>query len=120
MAFLWLMRIIHWLARILSIAFAIFLSLFSLDVFSEPFGWASLLGLLIHLLPALLVLLFAIIAWKRDWLGAIFFFAVSVAYAFMIGPGRPWSWYACISGPAALIGLMFLLSWLGKRRKNQE
>jgi len=39
-------------------------------------------------------------------------------YVLMVGFGRPWSWYAGISGPAALVGILFLISWWQKRKKR--
>ena len=45
---------LFWTPRILCIVFALFLSLFSLDVFGEGYGfWETLLALLIHLVPGL-------------------------------------------------------------------
>jgi len=110
------MKIIHWLPRVLSIGFVIFLSLFSLDVFSEYSGWDVVLPLLVHLIPSFVLLAVVLIAWKHDLAGAIVFFSFAVLYAFMVGSGRSWSWYAGISGTSLVIGFLFLLSWFGKKR----
>ncbi len=112
-----IMKIIYWLPRILSIGFVLFLSLFSLDVFSEYSGWNAVLPLLIHLLPSFVLLGAVAISWKRDLIGAIIFFGFAVFYVFAVGFDRPWSWYAGISGPAAVVGIFFFLNWLLKRKK---
>jgi hypothetical protein len=114
------MKIIYWLPRILSIAFVLFLSLFSLDVFSEYGGWNVVLPLLIHLVPSFVLLGVIIISWKHDLVGAIAFLGFAVFYVFAVGLDRPWSWYAGISCPSAVVGILFLLSWLqkGKIRIN--
>jgi len=111
-------NIIHWLPRILSIAFVLFLSLFALDVFGEYSGWQAFLGFLIHLLPSFVLLAVILIAWKYNLVGAIAFFGSAVFYVFMVGFDRPWSWYVGISGPAAVVGILFLLSYLQKRKNK--
>jgi len=111
-------RIIYWLPRILSVAFVLFLSLFALDVFGEYSGWQAVLGFFIHLLPSLVLLAVALISWKYDLVGAVAFLGFAVFYVFMAGFDRPWSWYAGISGPATIVGILFLLSWLQKRNNK--
>jgi len=111
-------KIIYWLPRILSLCFVLFLSLFALDIFSEYKGWESILGFLIHLIPSFVLLVIAIISWEYDLVGAIAFLGSAVFYVLMVGFGRPWSWYAGISGPATLVGILFLISWWQKRKKR--
>ncbi len=112
------MKIIFWLPRILSVGFAAFLSLFALDAFSGQGGWEAVGGFLIHLIPALIMLAAALVAWKYDWFGMIAFWGWAVFYVIMVGPGRPGSWYLLIAGPAGAIGLFFLLSWRQKRQSR--
>lgn len=107
-------KFIYWTPRILGIGFVPFLSLFSLDVFSEYRGLDALLPLLIHLIPSLALLVTVLIAWKYDLFGAIIFIGFALFYIFMVGFDRPWSWYAGISAPTALVGILFLLSWMQK------
>ena len=107
---------LYWAPRILSLLFIVFLSLFALDVFSEYQGLSVLLPLLIHLLPSLVLLAIVIIAWKYDLVGAISFLAAAIYYIWMVGLDRHWSWYASISGPAVIVGVLFFLSWLRKRK----
>lgn len=105
------MKIIHWLPRILSIGFVLFISLFSLDVFSEYHGWGVVLPLFIHLIPAFFLLAVVLVSWKYDLVGAVAFLGFAVWYVFAAGFDRPWSWYAGISGPATVLGILFLVSW---------
>jgi len=111
------MKTLYWLPRILSIGFVLFLSLFSLDVFSEYSGWSVLLPLFMHLIPSLVLLALVIVAWKYDLIGAIAFLGFAVFYVFMVGLNGQLSWYVGISGPAALVGILFLIHWLYKRKK---
>ena len=105
-----------WLPRLLSIAFVAFISLFSLDMFSEYSGWESLLGFLIHLAPVFALAIAIGIAWKFEWVGVAIFFAMAIAYPFLAGFDRPWSWYAAISLPAAIVGCLYIWSWWEGRR----
>ena len=109
-------KIVYWLPRILSIGFVLFLSLFSLDVFSEYSGWDAVLPFLIHLIPSFILLGVALVAWKYDLAGTIVFLGFAVFYVFAAGFDRPWSWYAGISLPSAVVGILFLLSWLQKKK----
>jgi hypothetical protein len=111
------LKIIYWLPRILSIGFILFLSLFSLDVFSEYSGWNIVLPLLIHLIPSFVLLGVAMISWKYDLVGTAVFLGFAIFYIFMAGLNRPWSWYASISGPAAIVGILFLINWWLQRRR---
>lgn len=109
-------KIIYWSPRVLSVCFIVFLSLFSFDVFGEYIGWEVLLALLMHLVPSLVLLVLTIIAWKHDLVGAVVYLAAAIGYVLLVGFDRPGSWYLGISGPAALVGILFLLSW--RQRKN--
>jgi hypothetical protein len=111
------MKTIHWLPRILSLAFVLFLSVFALDVFSEFSGWNIILPLLIHLIPSFILLALTLVAWKYDLVGAVVFLGFAVLYVFLAGFNRPWSWYADISLPSAIVGGLFILSWYQRRRK---
>jgi hypothetical protein len=75
-------RLLYWSPRILSIAFAIFLSLFALDVFNEVHGfWRIVLAFSIHLIPALVIVAALIVAWRWEWIGTGLFALLAVYYA---------------------------------------
>ncbi len=113
------MKIIYWLPRILSIGFVLFLSVFSLDIFSEYRSWNAVIPLLIHLIPTFVLLAVFAISWKRDLVGAGFFLGFAILYIFSIGFDRPWSWYAGISGPMAITGLLFLWNWFWNKKASE-
>jgi hypothetical protein len=103
-----------WLARILGILFALFLSLFAFDVFEmEGSIWEKIGGFLIHLVPTYLVLIAVAIGWRWPWMGGLLFFALGALYL-VVAPVN-WSAYALITGPAALIGVLFLVGWAAGR-----
>lgn len=109
--------ILHWPPRVLSILFVGFLCLFSFDSFTEFNGWQTILAIVIHLAIPAAVLLGTIVAWKRDLTGTAIFFFFAAYYVYMVGFDRHWSWYVLISGPALLIGILYLLNWFQKRKR---
>jgi hypothetical protein len=113
-------KIIYWSPRVLSISFVLFLSLFSLDIFNEHAGWNIIMPLLVHLIPALLLLVAVLIAWKYDLVGALVFVGFAIWYTWSAGFDRPVSWYLSIAAPAAIVGVLFLASWYQKRKLRSQ
>ena len=106
-------------ARILAILFAVFISIFALDVFEEgvPIG-QILIALFIHLIPTFIILLITWAAWKRPLVGAILFPLLGLFY-FRLAQGQDLIAYLLVAGPPFLISLLFLISHLqGKKTSN--
>jgi len=101
-------RILFWSPRVLCILFALFLSLFALDVFNEGYGFGeTIIALLIHLIPTYIIVISLAIAWRWEWAGAILFITLAV---FNLVLSKSASWV--ISGPLFLLGVLFLLNWI--------
>ena len=105
-------RLLFWTPRAICIAFAIFLSLFALDVFREGYSFGNtLLAFLIHLVPAFMVLAVLAIAWCWEWIGAAGFAALALWYA----KGN-WRHHhnllLVITAPLLVIAALFLVNWL--------
>ena len=104
-------RLIFWSPRILCIAFAIFLSMFALDVFNEGHGfWSTALALLIHLVPTAIIAAVLVVAWRWEWIGAVLFTTAAALYAYTVLPKHP-SWAAILSTPLLVIAALFLVNW---------
>lgn len=116
------MRVLYWAPRILAVLFALLLSVFALDVLGEGYSfWEAVVGLLIHLAPTFLVILVLVIAWRWEWLGALLFFGLAAFYVIAFWAPERWAAYLIISGPLALVGLLFLADWLVRvRRRGQS
>jgi len=83
-------RVLFWTPRVLCILYAVFLSLFALDVFDAGYGfWQAIAALLIHLIPVYIVIAVLVLAWHLS-----------------------------ISGPLFLIAILFLLNWLYRKQRN--
>jgi hypothetical protein len=102
--------ILGWVARAAAIALALFLALFAFDVWEGDAGLGSkLLAFTIHLLPTWLCLAGVLVAWRREWLGAVVFTALALAYAWWARE-HP-TWILVISGPLALVAALYALAW---------
>lgn len=110
-----------WTPRVLSILFALFIMVFSLDVFGAGLTTGEVIyAFFMHNVPALILLVAAIIAWKYELVGAIVFVLTGLAYLFFTSDlGQLTSTelipLLIISLPSLIIGLLFYFSWA--RRK---
>ena len=109
--------VLFWAPRILTILFALFLSVFALDVFAETKGFLeTLTALVLHLIPAFLVVVLLVLAWRRGLIGVIAFAGLAITYVVVMwGRGFPWVAYVTISAPLLLMSVLFLLSWRQRR-----
>jgi len=116
---------IYWTPRILSVIFILFLGLMSLDVFSpELTFWQTILALFMHNVPALILLIAVLFAWKYELVGAIAFILGGLLYIVLIlisairdgFHGYMISWAIQISGMAFFIGILYYLNWKQKKK----
>jgi len=108
-----LKRVLYWTPRVLCLLFAMFLSVFALDVFNQGLGfWQTIGALLLHLVPNFIVLGVLAISWRREWVGAVLFIALAVFYVVWAWRSLPLVAYLPIAGALLLIGVLFLLNWI--------
>jgi hypothetical protein len=107
-------QLLYWAPRALCIVFALFISMFALDVFTEGRGfWITLLALLMHLIPTFLLLIVLAISWRREFIAGILFPLLGVLYVVWAWnkPFGVWSTFLLMAGPLVLTGGLFLLNW---------
>lgn len=109
-------KLLYWSPRMLAILFAIFISLFALDVFSEYKEISKILiAFLMHLVPTFITLIALFIAWRWGHIGGPIFIILGLVYIIMFrGKGSPLT-YTIISGPLFLIGVFFIIDYYVKR-----
>jgi len=115
--------IYYWLPRILSILFILFIMMFSLDVFDGTSSLGDILiGLFMHNLPAFGMMLITFFAWRNDFVGAIGFGGIGLALIILVNIAMSGNSDAVgnfvISGPAFVIGVLYLVNWLKSRNRN--
>ena len=99
--------VVYWAPRALTIAFAIFLGLFALDVFSEHLSAGQLLvALAMHLVPSIVLVVLLAISWKWEWVG-ISFIALGLYYYIWLAHER----HVALALVAFAIGSLFLVNW---------
>lgn len=109
---------LYWTPRILGIVFAVFLSIFALDVFDEYKFPEVLVAFFMHLVPTFLFVGTLVLAWKKEKIGGILFLGLGLFYVIMTWGKFDVISYLIIAGPVILIGTLFLLSSLKNKRKS--
>ena len=110
-------QIIIWAPRVLTVLFALFTSIFALDVFDEGSGlWKTLLALLMHLIPTFLIVLILVLSWRWEWIGAVLYIALAFLYVIWAWGRFPMVTYLCISGPLLIAGVLFFINWVFKAK----
>lgn len=104
--------IITWTARIISIAFAFFISIFSMDIFSEGYGfWKTIMGLTMHLIPTFILVLIIIISWRKELVGAVTYTILGILYIYFGWGKIDISAYLVIAGPLFILGALYFIGW---------
>jgi hypothetical protein len=119
---------IRWMARVLGVLAIAFISLFSLDVFSEGVGLGQkIVAFLLHMIPSFVLIIFLIIAWKHELVGGILITLiglVSSTYVYRLNYGRSYSVSmglqsaAMIGLPFVIVGLLFMISYFLHRPRT--
>jgi len=111
-------RTLFWTPRILAMLYIAFISVFALDVFNEEQGfWRMLVALSIHLIPAFVLTVVLVLAWRWEWIGAALYAAAGLLYVADVltrplVPETKVNWILIIAGPTFLVAGLFLANWL--------
>jgi hypothetical protein len=109
-------RALFWAPRVLCILLIAFVSLFALDVFAEGHGfWKTLVRLLMHLVPSLILTAALMVAWRWEWIGTAAFFACGGFFLMIARGGLAKAMFAA---PCFLVAALFYLNWMEKVRSR--
>ena len=109
-------KILLWTPRLLLTVFALFLVIFSLDVFEEGKGAMEIgIGLVVHNVPSLIIGLIVYAAWRREWIGVLACLVLSVAYIVWFWGRFPLETYFIMTGPLFLIAALYAVNWQLRR-----
>jgi hypothetical protein len=120
-------KFIFWAPRILVILFALFLAIFSLDIFDNCNRFFDCaLGLFMHNIPSLILLAILLISWKHELVGAIIFGFLGVSgiigiiiSMLTIPEGSRFNFLFIIVGVVCTItGILFYIGWKNKKKKK--
>ncbi len=111
---------LHWTSRVLAILFAVYLSVFAMDVFIEgATSFEVVMALLVHLVPTFLVIIALVIAWRWEEIGGALFIFLGLFYMIMM-KNQALSTYLMISGTLSLIGVLFIIESLFREEEKEE
>ncbi|MCL4805613.1 MAG: hypothetical protein KJ046_15025 [Anaerolineae bacterium] len=101
-------KILHWAPRVTGVLYAVFISLFALDVWGTGASfWEELAAFLIHLLPVYLILIALFVAWWNSWLGGILFIFLATLFSLLFGWRDPVT-LLLLALPPTVTGLLFM------------
>ena len=105
-------QFLYWSPRVICILFALFTTIFALDVFGEVSNfWRTLLALLMHLIPTGIIVCTLIISWRWERTGGVIFIALTIVYIVFGWGGFPLSVYFVMCGPMVLMSVLFFINW---------
>ena len=104
------LKILKWFARILAILSILVLLMFSLDAFagSESFG-RQLLGFMMHNIPAFLLIIALVIAWRYEIAGGVLFILSFLALGIFFKTFAGNSGSLIIIAPFLIAGISFIV-----------
>ena len=119
-------KVFHWLPRIICMLAILFVSLFAADAFAPELTiWQQLGAFIIHLIPSFILLVFLIVAWKREKIGGIIFIVIGLVlspFVFMLNYSRNHSVgmslgvILSITIPFVIAGVLFIVSHFLKKK----
>ena len=113
-------KLIYWIPRIIGILYTLFLSIFTLDAFTGSTSfWNSMVAFLIHLLPALAVLIILIIAWRWPFAGGILFIGLTILFFVFFNHFRYLNIALMFEGPLLLTAILFIIGGLKEKQHSQ-
>jgi hypothetical protein len=121
-------KFIFWAPRILLILFALFLGIFSFDVFDSCNGFFEcVLGLFMHNLPSLILLVILAISWKHELVGAVIFIIlgsiciIGIIVSLLLSPIEMINPILIIGSVVFfLIGILFFIGWKQKKKIRKK
>jgi hypothetical protein len=114
-------KFLLWTPRLLLIAFALFLVIFSFDVFEEGKSVTEIvLGFVLHNIPTMLLGVLVFVAWRREWVGALVCLLLAVAYIAWFWGRFPLSTYFIMAGTLFLVGALYAVNWQFRKRTAGE
>jgi hypothetical protein len=111
-----LKKFLFWTPRVASILFILFVSLFALDIFEMQLGfWGTLVGLFMHLIPSFILIAALILAWRREWFGALLYIGFAGWYVIEMWGRFEWTVYLLMAGIPFVIGTFFAIDWIYRK-----
>jgi hypothetical protein len=111
-------RTLFWMPRIVSLGYIAFFCLFALVVSGDSYSyWRTIIDFIHHLVPALVLSVGLILAWRWEWIGTVLYSATGIIFIVAVFPlpisvNLKLNWILTVAGPAFLVSGLFLANWL--------
>lgn len=126
-----ILKLFHWLPRIICILAILFVSMFAFDAFVPDLTiWQQFGDFLIHLIPSYILIAFLVIAWKWEFIGGIIFMMLGLGlspFIFMLNHSRnqfsigvSLGIVMMITLPFILTGILFIINYFLKKKECQK
>ncbi len=103
-------------ATSIGILYAFALLVFAADVFSKDQNISqTLIDLVLHFIPTVIVLLLVVIAHQRPFIGSIIFAVNGIVYIITGWDNLHWTAHLLIAGPLMLISILYIISYKSNR-----
>lgn len=122
--------ILHWTPRILCILSILFISIFAFDAFEPGLTiWQQLAAFAMHLLPSFILFMMLVVAWRWELAGGIVFMLLGLGlspfiythnYAMNHSVSMSLGIIMMITFPFFVVGLLFVTSYLLKKKQAQQ
>jgi hypothetical protein len=123
-------KILYWAPRILCILAILFVSMFASDAFSpQNTVWQNIISLFMHLLPALLLIVVLVIAWKWELVGGIILTIMGLAFSIGVfllnmkrihSVGKSLGIAAMLCLPFVISGILFIVNHYRKKKELNQ
>lgn len=113
-------KVLKWLPRVITILAILLLMMFSMDCFAPEYSFMEKLTCFVmHNIPAFIIILALVVAWKWELFGGILFIVVFLAAGiFFKSFGRNPASLIVIT-PFLVVGVLFLLNYYLMKDKNE-
>lgn len=126
-----ILKLFHWLPRIICILAILFVSMFAFDAFAPDLTiWQQFGDFLIHLIPSYILIAFLVIAWKWEFIGGIIFMMLGLGlspFIFMLNHSRnqfsigvSLGIVMMITLPFILTGILFIINYFLNKKECQK
>lgn len=107
-----------WIPRSFALMFIAFISLFALDVIGEGYDIGEMIiPLLIHLIPAIVLIMLLQVSWKYEKIGGALFILAGFVFTIFFNTYQELVTFLLISGPPFFIGVLFWVSAVKKGKR---
>ncbi len=113
--------VLYWAPRVISIAFALFISLFGFDVFNMDIGFPEIiLAFIMDMMPAILVAVMIAFAWRWELAGTVLCVGLAAFYFIFMNRHMDWVTILLIPGPLILLAVLWFFGWRQKKKYLKE